>query len=342
MPPRGYKIVKEEDKNVDFGDEYIPQQFYLAGYPLGDGGAGDGAAARRASTYEPLAVPFCVGSLHEVPAELALFPACPAPMPATSGRCATQKLVTLRNGQNPGANFFLFTEAPIAGHIVGFVLDDTANEFDPNSPQFGEKYAPPFMPISIRDWTGREITSTYTDAYGVYNVLVPSTFTANQPIPSGMSPSMLTACINSPTMVDADGLTVPNPDYYKQYSHFCYTLQYMPGTTTYLDTPVLPTGAFTGNGQFPVDAELPSGTPVIAKVTNIADLTTGVTSTRRRRSARTSWTGRRPARRTTCRGRERSRSRPEACCRCRTRPTTASAALQPKTILRDYTFGTDR
>ena len=65
----------------------------------------------------------------------------------------------LRDGQNPGANFFLFTEAPIAGHIVGFVLDDTANEFDPNSPTFGEKYAPPFMPVSVRDWTGREIVA---------------------------------------------------------------------------------------------------------------------------------------------------------------------------------------
>ena len=274
VPPRGYKVVKEEDKNVDFGDEYIPQEFYLTGYPLGDAGA-SAAPPRAGAPYEPLAVPFCVGSLHEVPAELSLYPGVPGAYGGDRRPLCDQKLVTLRDGQNPGANFFLFTEAPVAGHIVGFVLDDTANEFDANSPQFGEKYAPPFMPISIRDWTGREITSTYTDAYGRYNVLVPSTFTANQPIPSGMSPNMLTACINSPTVVTAAGLTVPNPHHYKQYTHFCYTFQYMPGTTTYLDTPVLPTGAFAGTGQFPVDAELPSGTPVIAKVTNIADLTNG-------------------------------------------------------------------
>ncbi len=265
VPPRGYKVVKEEDKNVDFGDEYIPQEFYLPGYPLGDAG-GSGAPPRAGAAYEPLAVPFCVGTLHEVPAELALYPGVGVAYAGDLRPTCDQKLVTLRNGQNPGANFFLFTEAPVAGHIVGFVLDDTANEFDPNSPQFGEKYAPPFMPISIRDWTGREITSTHTDAYGRYNVLVPSTFTANQPIPSGMSPSMLTACVNSPTVVDANGVTLPNPDHYKQYSHFCYTFQYMPGTTTYLDTPVLPTGAFTGVGQFPVDAEFPNETPVIASV----------------------------------------------------------------------------
>ncbi len=61
------------------------------------------------------------------------------------------------------------------------VLDDTTNEFDPNAPTFGEKYAPPFMPISIRDWQGREIAHTYTDQYGMYNALVPSTYTIQVP-----------------------------------------------------------------------------------------------------------------------------------------------------------------
>ena len=31
--PPGYQLVKEEDKNVDFGEEYIPQQFYLSASP---------------------------------------------------------------------------------------------------------------------------------------------------------------------------------------------------------------------------------------------------------------------------------------------------------------------
>jgi hypothetical protein len=60
------------------------------------------------------------------------------------------------------------------------------------------------------------------------------------------------------------GTVVADPHFQKQYSHFCYPLQYLAGKTTYLDTPVLPTGAFTGNGTFPVDAELPTQTPVIA------------------------------------------------------------------------------
>ena len=100
----------------------------------------------------------------------------------------------------------------------------------------------------------------------MYNALVPSSYTANPPEPSGVSPQILAACINPPTMPGPGGTTVPDPHFQKQYSHFCYPLQYLAGKTTYLDTPVVPTGAFTGNGTFPVDAELPTQTPVIASV----------------------------------------------------------------------------
>jgi hypothetical protein len=57
-------------------------------------------------------------------------------------------------------------------------------------------------------------------------------------------------------------ITDPHSD--RQYSQFCYTFQYMPGKTTYLDTPVTPVAAFTGPGQFPLDCEFPDRTPVIA------------------------------------------------------------------------------
>ncbi len=263
VPPAGYQVVKEEDKNVDFGIEWVPQQFWLTGYALGDGGPAEAPPVPTVEEY-PLSAPFCVGTLREVGPELSLFPGLPGAYAGDQRPLCDAKLVNARHGSNAAANFFLFTEAPIAGHIVGFVLDDTTNEFDPNSPQFGEKYAPPFMPVAIRDWRGREITRTYTDAYGHYNVMVPSTFTANAPMPSGMSPNMLTACINAP--LKADGSV--DPLFQKQYSHFCYTLQYMPGATTYLDTPVVPTAAFTGADVFPVDAELPNQTPTIARVTN--------------------------------------------------------------------------
>ncbi len=58
-----------------------------------------------------------------------------------------------------------------------------------------------------------------------------------------------------------------DPWFDPQYSQFCYTFQYMTGVATYLDTPVLPIAAFAGPGQFPVDCERPTGTPMIRQVT---------------------------------------------------------------------------
>ena len=238
VAPDGYEILKPEDKNVDFGDSYSPAPALLP--------------------------PPCVGDGHIIPTYLTLFPdeQIPAPYAGTERPLCNKKQVKVASGANTAADFWLFTEVPIAAHAVGFILDDTQNEFDPNSPNFGEKYAPPFMPVTIRDWTGRVITRTLSDQYGLYNFLAPSTVTANLPQPSGMSPNMLTACMNDP----GDDPNNPDPNWNQQYSTFCYTLQYMPGTTTYLDTPVLPVAAFAGPDQFPLDCEYADGTPRIHSV----------------------------------------------------------------------------
>ncbi|MEW6336123.1 MAG: hypothetical protein AB1625_01865 [Acidobacteriota bacterium] len=242
VPPAYYKVGTGADKNVDFGDEFVPSQLLLP--------------------------PQCVGDPYVEAGFLTLFPGVENPSAGLSRNRCNRKLVNLASGQNGAADFFLFTDVPVSGHINGFILDDTANEFDPNSPNFGEKYAPPWLPVSIRDWTGREITRVYSDQYGVYQALVPSTASANLPQPSGMSPNMLTVCLNSPwiPVYDAAGAYVGSefdPRFNPQYSQFCYTFQYMPGVTTYLDTPVVPTAAFAGTSAFPLDCELPTGTPVI-------------------------------------------------------------------------------
>ncbi|MBI1912578.1 MAG: hypothetical protein HYS21_11335 [Deltaproteobacteria bacterium] len=254
IPPRSefgtaYQTLKEEDKNVDFGDTYIPSPLLLP--------------------------PVCVnydennGSGHLVPAELALFPGVPSVYAGTYRPLCDRKQISVSDGMNAAVDFAMFTEVPIAGHIKGFLLDDTANEFDPNSPQFGEKYAPPFLPISIRDWTGKELSRTYSDHWGAYNALVPSTYTTNAPEPSGVSPQMITTCLNDPGPVPDPGnpaVLITDPFFNRQYSQFCYTFQYMPGTTTYLDTPVVPVAAFAGPGQYPLDCEYPEGTPKIYSV----------------------------------------------------------------------------
>lgn len=262
-PPAGYEIVKEEDRNIDFGEEYVPSLLLLP--------------------------PVCVGSrtdagLGPVPFEFTLFPLFDEngdPVtPYMAGEdtpLCNRRQVFLSVGANVAADFFLFTEVPIASHIVGFILDDIANEFDPASPQFGEKYAPPWLPVSIRDWTGREISRVLSDQYGRYNALVPSTYTTNLPAPSGMSPNMLTTCMNDPMMpnpaydpgIPGSPQFLPDENFNPKYSTFCYTFQYMPGTTTYLDTPVVPVAAFAGPDQAPLDCEYTDGTPRIAAVNRL-------------------------------------------------------------------------
>ena len=240
-----YKVIKEEDKNVDFGDSYAS--------PL-------------------LLPPVCVGDAHTVPPVLSLqtdrngmpLPGIDpddlveAPFAGASRPLCDRKQIALVDGSNAAVDFFLHTQTPIAGHVVGFILDDLSNEFDPNAPAFGEKYSPPYLPVSFRDWTGREISRVYSDRWGRFNALVPSTYTMNLPMASGASPNMLVSCMNAAN----------DPQFDRQYSQFCYTFMYMPGTTTYLDTPVVPVAAFTGPGQFPVDCEFPDGTPVIMSVTS--------------------------------------------------------------------------
>ncbi len=246
VAPPGYLHQGSGDKNVVFGDVLSPSPSLLP--------------------------PRCVGPELDVPQYLNLFPGAQEPNPmyapgAKWNRC-DMKAVPLRSGQNPAPDFHLFTEAPVAGHAVGFILDDLSSEFDPNAPTFGEKHAPPWLPVSIRDWTGRELSRVYSDQWGTYNFLVPSTFTINPPFPSGVGPSMLVSCMNSPGPIPdpATGQMVIDPYFDRRYSQFCYTFQYLPGKTTYLDTPVVPVAAFAGPAQFPVDCELEDGTPVIYSV----------------------------------------------------------------------------
>lgn len=261
--PNGYVLLKEEDKNVDFGEEY---------------------------TVPALLPPVCVGNPHTVPQYLsfqtdetgALLPdyvSDPIESPfydptgvATRPLCDRKK-ISLTAGKNAAADFFLFTDVPIGAHVVGGVLNDLANEFDPNNPNFGEKFSPPWVPVTFRDWTGAEIKKTYTDEFGKFEAVVPSTYTVNIPSPTGISPNMLQACMNDPSPITnpnydpadpSSSLFINDPYYNPQFSTFCYTFQYMPGSTTYLDTPVVPVAAFAGTGQFPVDCEAPDFTPVVS------------------------------------------------------------------------------
>ncbi|RPJ61449.1 MAG: hypothetical protein EHM23_06875 [Acidobacteria bacterium] len=247
--PDGYKLVKEEDKNVEFGDEYVPS---------------------------PLVIPCeCVGAPHTVPLYLShqtdeagiplpSIPAeelIPAPYTGQTRPSCDMRKVSVTDGQNAAADFFIFTDVPKAARVLGFALNDFTAEHNQMSPNFGEKMGAAWIPVSFRDWAGKEIVRVYTDEYGSYNAALPSTFTANAPSPSGYSPNMITLVLNDPFFADG----TPDPFHNPTYVVAPWTFHYLPGSTSYLDTPLIPQAAFSAVG-FMMDTNPPSGTPVVASV----------------------------------------------------------------------------
>jgi len=242
--PPGYQHVKEEDKNVDFGDTYVPSPLLLP--------------------------PICVGDQHTVPAELTLFPGIPSAFGGQTRPLCDRKQQSLATGENSAVDFFLKTDVPKAARAVGVITNDLGAELDPNNPQFGEKPGPSWLPISFRDYKGRELIRTYSDEFGAYEALVPSSYSVNIPTPTGVSPQMTTVCLNDPGPIPDpanSGQNIIDPYFNPNYSHTCYTLDFWPGKTTYLDTPVVSAAAFTSNLSTTLDVSPAGGTPVIAAVT---------------------------------------------------------------------------
>jgi len=298
--PPGYELVKEEDKNILLGDVFVApvtQQFAGFGnifimpdqaavgtlynannpgslnltsnlgsetFPRGEGDTGS------IEQYWP-----CVGAERTVPDLNSLFPGAgqAAPFAGATRHLCDRKEVTVRDEAATLAKFYVFSFTHIAGHFAGTITNDFASEFDPFSPQFGEKFAPPNLPVGLRDFNGNEVARVYSDQWGIYNGLYFSTWTVNPPNPTGYAPQMSIACMNDPGPIldPASGQQVTDPQYNSAYSNFCYEQPFMPGFTTYMDTPVIPTQSFADNYNLP-DSEYPDGTPAIKSVVN-ADAT---------------------------------------------------------------------
>ena len=284
MPP-GYELVKEEDKNVLIGDAWVApvtQQFGGLGNifiipdqaEVGSGGGNpnnpNDPTVNQGRTAGGLALPPCVGATHRVPDFLSLFPQAGqlAPFAGEDRPLCDRKEVTVTDQQQSNADFFVYTQAHIASHYTGMILNDAASEMNAASPDFGEKFAVPNVPISFKDMNGIEISRTYADQWGNFNGLTPSSWQVNVPNPSGYSPNMLIQCMNDPGPIldpSGSGKMITDPHYNPMYSNFCYTNAFMPGLTDYLDTPVLPVAAFaTGYNQ--TDCAYPDATPAIARV----------------------------------------------------------------------------
>jgi len=284
--PPGYELVKEEDKNILIGDNYIapitqefaglgnvfilPDQAEVAAYynannpqnptntfgrttlPSHEGDTGS------VETFWP-----CVGASRVVPDFISLFPQSKevAPFAGATRNLCDRKEVNLTDQTSALAKFWTFSSTHVAAHFTGVITDDYTSEFDPFSPQFGEKFSPADLPISIKDWSGAEIARTYADHWGTYNGLTYSTWEVNPPNPTGYAPTMMVTCMNDP----GTGPT-PDPLFNPEYSQFCYEIPFMPGQTQYMDTPVVPTSAFAGAGYNNPDCSYPDLTPAISEV----------------------------------------------------------------------------
>ncbi|HVO61600.1 MAG TPA: Ig-like domain-containing protein [Terriglobales bacterium] len=283
--PSGYELVKEEDKNILIGDNFIApvtQQFgglgsifilpdqaevnaaynaHNAQSPNTDQGrttfASHESDTGSVETFWP-----CVGQSRTVPDFISLFPGSQevAPFAGATRNLCDRKEVTLTDQTAALAKFYIFTSTHVASHFTGIITDDFTSEFDPFSPSFGEKFSPANLPVSIKDWAGNEISRVLSDQWGDYDGLTYSTWEVNPPNPTGYGPNTMIMCMN-----DAGTGTTPDPFYNPAYSQFCYEIPYMPGQTAYLDTPVIPTSAFSEGYNHP-DCSYPDTTPGIKEV----------------------------------------------------------------------------
>src|SRR5256714_3835374 len=296
--PPGYELVKEEDKNILIGDNYIApvtQQFgglgsiyilpdqatvsavYNANQPSSVSGYNASNAQNATQTLGRISnLPShegdtgsvetfwpCVGATRIVPDYISLFPQSQevSPFAGALRNLCDRKLVQLDDQTSALAKFWVFTSAHAAAHFTGIITDDFTSEFDPFSPSWGEKFSPANLPVSIKDWSGKEISRVYSDQWGNYNGLTYSTWEVNPPNPTGYAPQMMVTCMNDP----GTGAT-PDPLFNPSYSQFCYEIPFMPGQTQYMDTPVVPTSAFAGAGYNNPDVAYPALTPAIKEV----------------------------------------------------------------------------
>jgi large repetitive protein len=203
VSPPGYRHIAEEDQNTDQGDDFI---------------------------IPAVPPPPCAGPLHLVddprnPAHGTMQPRCDS------------KLVYTYDNFNAEAEFFLMTlnEVPPAGMIRGLLVDDLTVDFNPDSPLYVEKRGIPNTPIGILDFLGNEITTVYSDDYGYWEVLLPSTYTAHCPTPGGVCPGMYRIVGNYP----GDPFD-PDPQFNPNYSTLSLVFDVWPGKTTFADVAILP------------------------------------------------------------------------------------------------------
>lgn len=180
----------------------------------------------------------------------------------------TMKILDLCKGMNAACDFYIYTDVPIPGRILGFLLDDVNIETDPSYIYYGEKRGISYTPVGIRDFKGKLIKTVYSDKNGIFEVLLPSTYTANVPIPSGVVPGMYQVIGNDPGDIDN-----PNADFNPNYQTLKLVFDVWPGKTTLADVALFPITAFVetpgGNFSRPPQCGQETGVPKIKSVDRV-------------------------------------------------------------------------
>jgi hypothetical protein len=298
-----YRVVKEEDVNVDLGNQFAPQ----------------------------IPPPPCVGDDHVID-QSTLTPRSyfytGDQSTSTSAPLCDKKLVVLQNLQNANADFHMMTnfrtdpngetvanypnpgastqtgDVAEPGRVIGQVFNDIYFERNQASNWYGEPRPIAGIPIGIYarvdvrqgngsySITGHEVnrdgsynpggsTITYdsntwrwiktltTSPDGAYEALLPSTETFNCPIPQGPCPGMYIAIVDDPGTV-----AHPNANYNPNVLTANTPFEVWPGLTTQLDTPVDP---ISGTAcEDPAGGTTPD--PMAAAVPELLEVSTPVVS----------------------------------------------------------------
>jgi len=287
-PPAGYRSVMEEDINVFGGDQFVPAvpPFPCAG-PMhtvdvvdvpGDANFDPTHPSETHGVYNPdfLATTSALAPNGGSPYQDQEKPLCDA------------RIVDLQKGGFVNSDFFVFTDAvdmdpttvegpdeiptgagiPMPGRIRGVLLDDLTVELDPTSPMYGEKRGIPNAPIGIRDFTGKLITTVYSDENGYWEVTLPSTGTYNCALPAGPCPGMYQVVGNDPGTPEN-----PNEGWDPNYGALKLSFDVWPALTTYADVAILPITGFVQDpgSQFesPPQCEITAGAPDLQEVSDV-------------------------------------------------------------------------
>jgi hypothetical protein len=211
--PPGYELVKEEDKNILIGDNFIApvtQQFGGLGniFIIPDQAAvGSAYNANNAQNptqnlgrFQPTSHEGDTGTVET------FWPCVGAgahrsrlhqPVPAVQGSSAVRR--SYPQSLRPQGSHARRPDVG-AGEVLHLHLDPRRRPLhrrDHGRLHFGirsvlaavrREIRAANLPVSIKDWTGNEISRVYADQWGAYNGLTYSTWEVNPPNPTGIRP----------------------------------------------------------------------------------------------------------------------------------------------------------